>query len=215
MSACHLEVFVDQKRGLSSAKESVLLLSIVLRTLDFLSECRILDDLLQSGSDLRVKYVEVREYATKKGPRRLKIVNWSGHLEVSNPNALLGRDNWNQHTLLLEAWIPILEWRRCREFSKSNSEILFIDCSNFAILWVSSFLIRRKLHSPQCSDQNSDARRNPLRRLRKRKTSEEVVCCKREATWPKNSSNKSQQRLGSLCRQEFLLPRAREAKLQR
>ena len=47
MSACHPEVFIDHDSNLSSAKESVIQLSILLCQIDSFLEVRILDDLLQ------------------------------------------------------------------------------------------------------------------------------------------------------------------------
>ena len=53
MSACHREVFIDHAGDLSSAKESVISLSLLLCQIDSLLELRIWVDLLQRGSDLR------------------------------------------------------------------------------------------------------------------------------------------------------------------
>ena len=47
------------KSDLSSAKESVIFLSLLLFKIDPLSEVRILDDPLQAGSDLCIKRLEV------------------------------------------------------------------------------------------------------------------------------------------------------------
>ena len=47
MSACHPEVCTDHESNLSSAKASVIQLSILLCQIDSVLEVRILDDLLQ------------------------------------------------------------------------------------------------------------------------------------------------------------------------
>ena len=48
-----------------SAKESVIFLSLLLCQIDLFLEVRIWDDLLQGGSDLRIKRLEVREQISK------------------------------------------------------------------------------------------------------------------------------------------------------
>ena len=56
---------MDHMYDLSSAKESVILLGLLLLWVD-LSEVRILDDLLQRSSDHRFKRLVVREWLPKK-----------------------------------------------------------------------------------------------------------------------------------------------------
>ena len=63
MSGCHTEFIIDHGSDLSSAKESVIELSLLLGQIDSFLEVWILDDVLQEGCDLRIHHFKIREIA--------------------------------------------------------------------------------------------------------------------------------------------------------
>ena len=108
MNDCHPEIFGDHVRDLSSAKESVVFLSLLLLQVD-LFEVRNL------SSDLRIERSEVRINSSKHDVLRSST-------EVALSTSLIQRNasDWVIGTrthFCLEARFPTLECRRRRECS--------------------------------------------------------------------------------------------------
>ena len=61
MNAFDPEIFIDHESDLSSAKESVTELSLLLCWIDSFLELRFFDDLLQTGSDLRIQHLKISD----------------------------------------------------------------------------------------------------------------------------------------------------------
>ena len=61
MNASNSKIVVDHQGDLSSSQKPILFLGFLFLETDLLLEVGVLDDLLQSRSDLRVQHFEIRE----------------------------------------------------------------------------------------------------------------------------------------------------------
>ena len=130
MSASDPEVLVDQVSDLSSAKETILFWGFLFIETDLLLELRILDDLVQSRSNLRVQHLEVWKVLSTNWSRGFQFLAWINHLHFFDPHRL-SLDFWNLIFQMKNDW-------RFRNLSNCSSDSCCLCCPTIRFCGIST-----------------------------------------------------------------------------
>ena len=106
-------------------------------------EVRILDDLRQRGSDLRIKHLEIRQPTPSSWLWRHQIVHRVEHLHFFDAQNRVHTKACTGTDFCFEARLPTLECRQRREFIEMQLRDVILRLSDHVILWMSLFRERR------------------------------------------------------------------------